>query len=471
MAARDVTRGDIAPLLRSLWWPVLVAMLMQTAYALVNLAFVRSLGDAAIGAIGIGHQAFFIILALGQMVGATARADVSQAFGRGDVLGARRRFTFYALVAAGVGLVAALGAFLGAEAYVGALTGDPATYRAGLDYFRASAPTFLFQLVVIVFAGSMRATGDFIVPMIIMVASVVLNAILDAVFIFGLGPIAPMGVAGAAWATVIAQGLSTVAYVVRLTRARRHPRALAWAAPTGTRTAALRIVTRGLPAGLQFFAISAVTAMVLAGVKDLGVVWTGAASGGFRLAQQASLPIITLAMAVAAFAGQNVGARLGERVRRGAVIALRWGLLYGVVAGGLLALLATQIAPLGADSDDQVALVADYLRIAAPGFIATALVFVPAFVLQAAGHMVAPMFAALVRVAVIAVIIYGVRPLLGLGPAWIFASATVASFIEAAVALYFLRRFLRGLPSAEPVVVAAAPLPPIVRPPGVTDVS
>jgi Na+-driven multidrug efflux pump len=69
--------------LRALWIPMLVAMTLQSAYAIVNLVFVSQLGDRAVSGLAITIQAFFIVLALGQVLGQTGLAEISQAYGRG----------------------------------------------------------------------------------------------------------------------------------------------------------------------------------------------------------------------------------------------------------------------------------------------------------------------------------------------------------------------------------------------------
>jgi putative MATE family efflux protein len=453
LAQIDLTRGPIPRQLRALWLPALGAMLMQSIYAFVDLIFVTRLGDRAVAALGITLQAFFIILALGQMVGTTSLADISQAYGRDDVPRARRLFTFYTLVALALGTVASLAAFGGADAYVGAFSDDPEVRALGAEYFAANAPTFLLQLLIIVFAGAVRASGDFMTPMRIMIASVLVNGLLDPVLMFGWGPIPAMGIAGAGWATVIAQSVSVLAYALRFLARSGGPRALTWARPTFVADAFVRIFTRGFPAGLQFFSIYLIVGVVLAGVKPSGADWTGAAGGGFRILQQTWLPLVTLGMAAGTIAGQNVGARNPDRVRAASWTAMRWGLLYGAAGFVLVLVLAPWLAWLGAEGEGQHAVVTDYLRISAPMLLSFSLTYIPTFVLQAAGHTMAPMLAAFVRVAALAAVVLLLLPALEAPPIWVFVAASAASFIEAALGLWLLTRFLAGLdpaPGAQP---------------------
>ncbi len=451
MAQHDLTAGPVPQQLRALWLPTLAAMLLQSVYAFVDLIFVAMLGDRAVAALGITLQAFFIILALGQMVGTTALSDVSQAYGRGDVARARALFTAHTGFALVLGLLASVGAWLLADDYVATFTDDPEVRALGVDYFRASAPTFLLQVLIIVFSGCERASGDFTGPMRIMAVSVALNAALDPLLMFGFGPIPALGIAGAGHATVLAQLVTIATYAVRFIRRQRtDPRALGWTRPAREPGALARVVRQGFPAGLQFFAIYLVTGVVLAGVRPFGADWTGAASGGFRLIQQVWMPLVTLGMAAGSMTGQNVGARRPERVREVARTALRWGLVYGAIAGVAVALAAPWLAEIASEGPGQHALITDYLIISAPVLLSFPLAYIPVFMLQAAGHTLAPMLAAGLRVVVLAALVFGLLPALGMGsgglsPAWVFGASAVATFVEGGLCLWLIARFLDGL--------------------------
>jgi putative MATE family efflux protein len=432
---------------------MLAAMTLQSLYALVNLIFVAQLGDAAVSGLAFSVQAFFIVLAIGQVLGQTALADISHAYGRGDFGTARRALSSYVILAVVLGLPAALGAYLGAAGYVGLFTNDPMIYREGVIYFEANALTFFLQLVIIVLSTAVRASGDFVSPMRIMFVSVLINAALDPVLMFWLD----MGIAGAAWATVIAQTLSCLTYALRLTRADPSPRALKFGPPAITGALLRRVVTRGLPAGVQFFLIFVLLGVILAGMKPFGGEWTGAAGGGFRVLQQTWLPLVTLASAAAALAGQNYGARRSERVRETAAVAMRWGLIYGVCAMIAVLALAPWLAHLAGRGDLQLAHATTYFYASAPMLVAFALTYIPTFILQATGRSVLPMFAAILRVAIVAAFTFFFVPAGDLSALSILIAGTFASFVEGFLGVALLGRFLRGLEGLRASVGEAQP--------------
>lgn len=421
---------------------MLMAMTLQSLYAIVDLIFVRELGDAAISGLAVTVQAFFIILAIGQVVGQTALAEISQAYGRGDLEHARGALTSYSILALTLGIPAAIVAYLGAESYVGLFTDDPAIFEQGVAYFAVSAPTFLLQLVIIVFSTAVRASGDFVSPMRIMVVSVLLNAALDPILIFGFD----LGIAGAAWATVIAQTVSCLTYLWRLSTRQSDPRALGFARPVFSGGLLHRLVTRGLPAGIQFFLIFVLLGVILAGMKPFGGEWTGASGGGFRVLQQTWLPLVTLASAAAALTGQNYGARLSARVHETARVAMRWGLGYGAIATVVVMAGAPLLAHLAAESDTQHGHATSYFLLSAPMLLAFSLTYIPTFMLQAVGQSFWPMVAAFIRVGLVAVYTFVVVPALGGSPESILIVSTLAAFVEGILGLLLLRRFLGSLP-------------------------
>lgn len=434
---------------------MLAAMTLQSLYAIVDLIFVRELGDAAISGLAVTVQAFFIILAIGQILGQTALAEISQAYGQNDLAHARGAASSYAILSLGLGIPAAILAYLGAEAYVGLFTDDPAIFREGVTYFAVSAPTFLLQLVIIVFSTSVRASGDFVSPMRIMIISVLLNAILDPILIFGLD----MGIAGAAWATVIAQLVSCFTYLYRLSKKTSDARALTFGRPAFRGGLLRRVITRGLPAGVQFFLIFVMLGIILAGMKPFGGEWTGASGGGFRILQQTWLPLVTLASAAAALSGQNFGARRGDRVRETAKVAMRWGLIYGAAATVVVMAAAPLFAHLAAESDTQHGHATTYFLLSAPMLFAFTLTYIPTFILQAVGRSFWPMIAAFIRVGFVAVATFSLVPALGWGPEAILIASTLAAFIEGVIGLILLRRFLAEMetfaPGSQPLAASA----------------
>jgi len=388
--ARDLTTGSIPRHIVTLALPVVAAMGLQSVYALVDLGYIRQLGEASVAGLSVSFQAFFLVLAMAKVVGTTLLSRVSHLYGQQQVEEARRVFTRYCGVAVLVGSVAAVTAFASAELYVSTFTEDPAAQAEGLAYFRVSAITFLFQLLLVVFGDGLRASGDFVTPVKLMVASVVTNLVLDPIFIFGLGPVPAMGISGAALATVLSQTVPLTLYVSQFLRGTGE-RDLRWVAPGVDPGMMRELVIRGLPAGLQFFLISGVLGLVLWKIKPHGAAWTAAAGGGFRIIQQGFLPVVALSVATSAIVGQNLGAGQSSRVRRAALGAYVLACAYGLLLSVTLFLGGETAGLLFIKNPEWLPVAVTYFDWSSWLGISVGMSLVPSFVLQAAGKAVRPL--------------------------------------------------------------------------------
>ncbi|MED5372794.1 MAG: MATE family efflux transporter [Myxococcota bacterium] len=447
MASRDLTTGSIPKHLLALAVPVIGAMLLQSVYALVDLMWIKRLGEQAVAGLSINLQVFFIILSLSQVISTTAMADMSNLWGKGERDKARDAFASFLGVAVGLGLLTFGLAELGAEAYVHAFTDDPVVGQLGLEYFQVNAITFVLQLLLIVLGYGLRASGDFITPMLVMVASVLTNLVLDPLLIFGVGEWEGMGISGAAWATVVGQSVALTGYLGLLLRARGHADQMSIGKPRYTWGFFQQLLVRGVPAGTQYLLMSVVMAMSLWAMKPHGAVYTATAGGGFRVLQQAILPVVALASAAAAMSGQNMGAGLPDRIRTTSRTTLSWSLVFTLLMCGAFLLFPRFFASLFAQPEE-LAVASQYFRWSAPMIVGLGLSMPPTMVLQALKQPWTPLSAAMGRVGILALLI-----LLWLIPAqappeWVFGAIAWTAFAEGLLGTGLLALRLRKLPGA-----------------------
>ena len=427
----------------------MVSLLLQSLYAIVDLLFVRAISDDAVAGLAISFQAFFLMLAISQVVAATALATVSQDYGAGRIDRARRSFTSYTIIAMAIGTVAALVAYLTADFYVSVFTEDPVVHRLGVEYFEINSITFFSQVMFIVFSNSLRATGDFKTPMKLAALSVIINLTLDPLLIFGIGPFPAWGLAGAAWATIFAQLVAQILYIRYFASRSGSVRRLYWTKPIFSRELFHHLFSRGLPAGIQFFLISAVLGIVLAAMKPHGPIYTSTAGGGFRVFQQALLPLVALAAGAGAMAGQNLGAGRIDRIEGTARIAIKWAVAYSLVGWFVLHLAGEVLGNLFMQDESDLPLAGTYFAWTAPGLVAFALILVSMYILQACGNSVSPLLAALAKLLALMALVYILVPAFAphpeAVPEWIFAVAMFSNFVEGLGGFFFLVTALRAM--------------------------
>lgn len=315
--------------------PVIVSQIAEPLTAMVDTAFVARLGAVPLAALGVGGSALSLLLWIFYFLGVSTQTEVARAHGHAAPHRAAR-FTGMALILAALaGLLLLLAGLTHATTLAGLLGAGPAVQAPAVAYIRIrllGAPAVLLTLVGF---GALRGLQDMRTPLWIALAVNLLNALLDIPFIFGFGPLPPGGVAGAAWASVIAQYLG-LAWLLRCLR--RRP---------GLRFhVARRDVLILLRAGRDLVLRSGLLTlfmMLSTRVANQISPEAGAAHQGLR-----SLWLFCgwLMDGFGTSAQSLVGYFLGAQHRRLARRAAAVSLLQGLATGALLCLLSLLAAPL-----------------------------------------------------------------------------------------------------------------------------
>jgi putative MATE family efflux protein len=311
---QDLTTGSITRNILKTASFMLVSMVFQTLYFLVDLYFVGRLGKDAVAAVSVSGNLTFIVLAATQMVGVGTTALVSHATGRKDREAAVLAFNQSQVLSATVGLLFLLVMFGNRQRYAHGLAADGVTAGLASDYLGWFIPALAIQFPLVAIGAALRGTGNFKPGMLIQSGSVVLNMVLAPVLIFGWGTGHPLGVAGAALASCIALTLATVAAVLYVVRADGYLR-FAWHDLRPQPALWSRMVKIGLPAGAEFALMGAYMMIVYTITRPFGAAAQAGFGIGLRVVQAGFLPVVALGFAVSPVAGQNFGARLGDRVR------------------------------------------------------------------------------------------------------------------------------------------------------------
>lgn len=205
-------------------WPTMASLMVVNFFNLIDAYWVGRLGTEALG--GMTASAFLVwcIHSVGMLVGTGVNAVVARRAGEGRLEEAGLAGG-HGLILAGVASVVALAVgLLSQGALFSALHLTPDVQRAAMAYLTP----LLFGMPLIVgwytVEAVFRGSGDTFTPMWVISTSLGLNMLLDPLLIFGFGPIPAFGIAGAAWATVLAHGLALVVAFTLLRRKTVHPR-------------------------------------------------------------------------------------------------------------------------------------------------------------------------------------------------------------------------------------------------------
>ena len=388
--------GPIGRALVTLAIPIILGNLLQTGYQLTDAFWVGRLGATAVAAVSVSAPLTFLVIALGSglgMAGATLSAQYMGA-GRQDMVNHVAAQTMLMVTITSI-ILGTLGYMLSPWLLV-LLGVDADVYAAALGFMRVSFIGIIFVFIYAMFQALMRGVGQAKMPLYIVLGTVILNFALDPFFIFGYGPIPPMGVMGAAMATLCTQALASIIGIAVFVRG-RHGIHLAWRGLRPDWPYLKRAFFLGLPGSIELSTRGFGLMVMSFLVASFGTMTIAAYGVGSNILQFITIPAMGISMAVSTLVGQNMGA--GNIKRAEQITQLSAWASFGIlsVVGAACYLLAPALVAFFIPNDaDVIAAGAHFTRIMclAWGGIGIQLCFVAAF--RASGNMMIAMVIALV---------------------------------------------------------------------------
>src|SRR5262245_16976970 len=252
---QDLTSGPVARHLLKTTSFMLVTMVFQTLYFLVDLYWVGHLGKEAVAAVAIAGNLMFIVLALSQMLAVGTTTLISHAAGRKSREDALVAFNQSQVLTVGVGLLFYIVAAALRNWYTSTLAADSATAALANDYLSWFLPSMALQFSMAGMGAALRGTGNFKPTMVVGTSTVILIMVLAPFLIFGWGTGLRLGVAGAALSTLVAVVVGSIWMVMyfrdkdgflHFDPAQWRPKLALWG----------RMLKIGLPAGAEFALLS-----------------------------------------------------------------------------------------------------------------------------------------------------------------------------------------------------------------------
>jgi len=384
---KDLTTGGEGRLIWNFTVPMLIGNVFQQSYNVVDSMIVgRVVGKSALAAVGASFPIIFLLVAL--IIGGTMGFSIliSQFFGAKDMARVRRAidtaylFLFFSsLLMTGLGL-----AF--ARPILGLLNTPAEILPQALTFLRITFGGLIFLFGYNSISAVLRGLGDSKTPLYFLVFSTLLNVALVLLFVNVLR----WGIAGSAWATVIAQAVSFLLAVLYLNRT--HP-VLKFRIKgfEFDRAIMKRSLAIGLPSGVQQMLVAGGMMAVTRLVNGFGTDAIAAYTAAGRVDTFAVMPAMSLSVAISTFVGQNIGAGKMERVTKGLKMAL-----YISGATSLLTTLAVvvfgwHLISMFNPDPAVVAIGSRYLLIVGSFYIVFSSMFVVTGALRGAGDTFVPM--------------------------------------------------------------------------------
>jgi putative MATE family efflux protein len=436
---QDLTTGPVTRHLLKTTSFMLVTMVFQTLYFLIDLYWVGRLGTEAVAAVGIAGNLTFIVLALTQVLGVGTTTVVSHAVGRADRVQAQLLFNQSQVLAMVTGVAFLVAGMALRWRYSVAMSADATTAALAAEYLLWFIPAMALQFALVAMGSALRATGNFKPGMVVQTVTVIINMVLAPFLIFGWGTGLAFGVAGAAIASLVAIAVGVVwmsTYFVakdsflHFLPSTWRPRFDLWK----------RMLSIGLPTGFEFAMMALYLGIVYSITRPFGAAAQAGFGIGMRIVQAGFMPVVALGFSVAPVAGQNFGAGKADRVkdtfRNAAFMAAGVMVVFAI---------ASNIAPealvrIFAKDSAVIAVGAEYLRIISWNYVASGLIFVNSSMFQAMGNTLPSLLTSGLRMFLIAIPAVLLARTPGFQLRWIWYLSVASALVQLALSMLLLRR-------------------------------
>lgn len=377
---KNLTKGNITRTLTLLALPIMGTSLINMLYNLTDMMWLGRLSTNAVA--GAGTVGYFIWFGMGlvmiSQVGAAV--GVSQAYGREDIDEVRKYISHTIRLDLLIAIIYSFILFTFRKQIIGFFTLDNQdAVNKALDYMKIIAPGLIFHFINPVFSAIFNATGNSAPPFRINAVGLITNILLDPILIFGgvgvvefipifefipgLHLIPAMGIKGAALATVTAQAVVTILFLIA-TRKNKELFSNLNLFTVPESFYIKRILSLGVPGFLQIAMHSGISMVIARLLSNWGAMAIAVQSVGSQIESISWMTAEGFATAITAFVGQNYGARNYDRVKKGYYRGLQIVSIVGTFAMFLFILGGEPIFSIFTPEDpDAILEGANYLRI------------------------------------------------------------------------------------------------------------
>ena len=334
-----ILNGNLFHAILMLAIPVMINSFIQSMYNLTDTFWLGRIGTENQSAITLVSPFQNILINFGNGITTAGAILISQYLGAREDEQANSMANHICLTSLAFSVLCALICWLVSPGLVKWLGAEGSIYKYGLTYIRIVVLDLPFLFTINLFTSVKQSQGDTVKPMLLNMFGVVINLILDPLFLM----VFKWGIAGAALATLIAQGISAVfSLLIFFSRMRRYKSRFEWF----DRHELHSMLRIAVPSVLQQSTVSIGMMIVQAVVNPFGTQALAGYSATMRVENVFSLIFVSIGNAVSPFVSQNLGAKKTERIKKGYHAALVLDLCFAVLAFIVIETLHTQISSL-----------------------------------------------------------------------------------------------------------------------------
>lgn len=385
--AVDLTEGPIIKNILLFAIPLFLGQLLQQFYNMADAWVIGNFADNdAFAAVSSAGSMTFLVVGLFNGIAIGGGVIISKYYGAKDeenvVKAIHTNFLFGILASVASTIV---GLVLMPHILVWMKTPEsvmPNSLTYFTIYFAGVSTIIMYNICMSI----MRSLGDSIHPLYYLILSSVVNVVLDLLFV----AVFHWGVAGAAIATVIAQGLSVILCLIRMCRIQDYTR-LDLKKIHFYKDIMLEVMKQGLPTGIQNAVISIGNLTVQTNINSFGAYAMAGVGAYSKIEGFVFLPIMSMSMSLPTFVSQNLGAKQVDRAKKGSVFGVIFGMLTAEIMGVIIYFTAPVVLKIFVDTAESIAYGTTHAKVTALFFFLLALSHCAAGVLRGCGKAFIPM--------------------------------------------------------------------------------
>lgn len=407
----SMTKGNPFPLILKFMIPLFIGNVFQQLYNMADTIIVgRFVGADALAAVGATGNIMFLVLGFAQGLCTGFTVLTSQSFGAENYPRVKRSVANGILLALLVAIVVTILSTVSMRPLLRLMNTPDNIFEDAYTYIHIICLGTIFAVYYNLFSAFIRAIGNSRVPLYFLIFSACLNVGLDLLFII----VGKMGVAGAAVATNLAQGISAVLCLIYIRQKARvlWPERGDWRINRSDTTPQLAV---GIPMALQFAITASGTMVMQSAINLFGSTAVAAYTAANKLHSVMTQEMPAMGQAIATYSGQNYGSGDSRRIHQGIYAAVLIEIVYSIVAAILCVLLLRPVMGMffagsdgGAEIAEMMPWASTYVHIAMLFYIPLSMIFIFRNAMEGCGHGFLPMmggvveFAARLLVAVLA---------------------------------------------------------------------
>ncbi|MBB5266179.1 putative MATE family efflux protein [Catenibacillus scindens] len=396
----DMTTGNPYKLIFVFSIPLLIGNILQQFYNMVDSIVVGNIvGAKALAAVGTGFPVIFMLSSLFMGIGNGATVMVSQFFGAKDFKNLQRTVTtIYKAMLIAIVPLSVVGIIISRPLLTLMQVPDDGTLDMAVTYMIVIFVGLIGSMGYNINAGILQGLGDSRTSLIFLAVATVINVVLDVSFT----AVIRMGVFGVALATIIAQLCSWLFGIFYIQRKysiiKINFRHLEF-----DRDLFRQALRLGVPSGIQQMCFSIGIMVMQALVNGYGSIFMAGFNGANKIDSFAFMPVQSYSIAVTTYTGQNIGAKLFDRVKKGTNAALVLAVVTCIIIGGILYPFSSQLMRMFSSDPGVLESGVWYLHSVLPFYILLGASFIYSSTLKGAGEMMIPLISSIIGLWVVRV--------------------------------------------------------------------